>query len=280
MKIEYQCESSNDFKEEHGYVRAFLYTDYHIRAHSHEYYEMNIVLRGRGTHQIENVSLEVSEGDVFVIPPYTGHAYYDTENLDVFHILLHKEFIADNRDEAITMPGFLQFVEIEPLLRQHFSKSMFLHLSPNDLLQLKYDLNFIKDDNFGSAEFIPMKKHTAWKIIYWMSFLLSKQIQNTKKNLLNKYELSIVSALEYIHQNYGEKITIESLCKMAFLSRSTFLRSFQNICGFTPIEYLNRYRCHKALEMLEKNTLPKTEIAQSCGFYDLSHMQRMLKKLT
>ena len=76
-------------------------------------------------------------GDVFVIPPMTIHAYYDTADLDVYHILLHKRFVADNESEAVHVKGYLQLMEIEPFLRRHFSEAMFLHLTQNQLLQLK-----------------------------------------------------------------------------------------------------------------------------------------------
>ena len=65
---------------------------------------------------------------------------------------------------------------------------------------------------------------------------------------------------------------------MVFLSRSTFLRSFKAVCGKSPIEYLNKYRCDKAIEQIDSLDRSKTEIAHKCGFYDLSHMERMLKK--
>ena len=87
-----------------------------------------------------------------------------------------------------------------------------------------------------------------------------------------------MQALEYIHQNFGEKITVEDLAEKSFLSRSTFLRCFYNICGTTPIKYLNEYRCKKAMEMMTNTEFSKTEIAQNCGFYDLSHMDRFLNK--
>ena len=76
-----------------------------------------------------------------------------------------------------------------------------------------------------------------------------------------------------------DKITIDLLCEKSFLSRSTFLRSFHNVCGCTPMEYVNSYRCKKALEMMDSTCFSKTEIAHSCGFYDLSHMERTVKKL-
>ena len=84
--------------------------------------------------------------------------------------------------------------------------------------------------------------------------------------------------IEYLHQNFSEKITIDGLAERVYLSRSTFIRSFQVFCGCSPIQYLTKYRAKKAMELLENATMSKTEIAHSCGFYDLSHMERMIKK--
>ena len=38
-------------------------------------------------------------GDVFVIPPMIPHAYIETEELEVYHILLKKTFINKNKRE-------------------------------------------------------------------------------------------------------------------------------------------------------------------------------------
>lgn len=279
MDIKFHCDSKQNFKNEHQQVRAFLYTDYSIELHNHDFYEMNIVLKGKGKHQIENACFDVKTGDVFMIPPMTVHAYFDTEGLDVYHILLQKDFIRNNQRESANIPGFIQLVEIEPFLRQHFSSEMFLHLSHSQMIQLKSDVDFIDDSNLDMEEMTALKNHTVWKILYWFSALLFKQMYKVDEKKLNKYDIEIIKIIEYIHQNYAEKITIDLLCKKSFLSRSTFLRNFCNICECTPMEYVNRYRCKKALEMMTNTCFSKTEIAHYCGFYDLSHMERTIKRL-
>lgn len=280
MDIKFHSGMKENFPHKWQQVRAFLYTDYCIEPHTHDFYEVNIVVNGKGNHQIENTCFDVKTGDVFVIPPMTVHAYFDTKELDVYHILLRKNFILDNQRESSSIPGFLQLVEIEPFLRQHFSNKMFLHLSHSQLIQLKSDLNFVEDNNiFDTEELMPLKNHTTWKILYWFSSLLFKQMHKGDEKSLNKYDTEVIKILEYIHQNYENKITIDLLCKKSFLSRSTFLRSFRNVCECTPMEYVNRYRCKKAIEMMDNTCFSKTKIAHCCGFYDLSHMERTLKQL-
>ena len=278
MDIKFHCVTEKNFKNHKQMVRAFLYTDYEIEPHNHDFYEMNIVFNGSGLHQIEKESFRVKIGDVFVIPPDTVHAYYDTNDLDVYHILFKKEFVLSNKDEAIRVPGFLQFMEIEPFLRQNFSRGLYLNLSNTNLAQLKQDIIFMDDENFTDECMYPLKNHTLRKILYWLSYLFDKQMNN-EKNVRNGYhEPQIMQALEYIHQNYGERITIEKLCTLSYLSRSTFLRAFSEICNCTPMKYLSDYRCKKAAEMLIEGIGSKTEIAQKCGFYDLSHMKKILDK--
>ena len=91
MDIKFHCDSKQNFKNEHQQVRAFLYTDYSIEPHNHDFYEMNIIMRGKGTHKIEKACFSAETGDVFMIPPMKVHSYYDTEDLDVYHILLHNK---------------------------------------------------------------------------------------------------------------------------------------------------------------------------------------------
>lgn len=271
------AKASGVFRNEAEQVRAFLYTDYEYPRHHHDFYEINIIFSGYGTHHIENTSFSVKAGDVFIIPPETVHAYDNSKNLDVFHLVLKEHFIAENKEEACKVDGFLQFTEIEPFLRCNFPEAMFLHLTQKQLTLLKNDLMII-DDNSEFCTINPLKEHTAWKILYWFSKLLSKQLKEPKTEKSTKYEQPVMQALEYIHQNYSEKITIKDLCDKFFLSRSTFLRNFNEICQCSPTEYLLNYRKNKALKMLEEKKLSKTEIAHLCGFYDLSHMERIIKK--
>jgi len=278
MNIKFHCDEDTNFKTESSFVRAFTYTEYSIGPHTHDFYEVNIVMGGCGMHQIESSVFFVGIGDVFVIPPMTVHAYYNTEHLEVYHILIKKDFIRSNQAEAITMPGFLQFVEIEPFLRQNFSDSVFLHLDTVQLSEIRDELRFIEDGGyFDREEFSALHRHTTWKIIYYFSYLLRKQLEGDSKKKLKKYRIQILNTLEYLHRHFSEKITIDDLAARVYLSRSTFLRSFQDVCGCAPIQYLNEYRAKKAIELSNDSSMSKTDIAHLCGFYDLSHMERSVK---
>ena len=113
-------------------VRSFKHENYSKAAHSHEFYEIEIVLKGTGTHAIEDNSLKIVAGDVFVIPPFIVHSYENTKDLTVQHVLFSRETIDNGKKNTSTYPGFLHFTEIEPYLRGRFSAMRFLHLSQSE----------------------------------------------------------------------------------------------------------------------------------------------------
>lgn len=272
------CEEKFNFATPSQVVRAFTYTEYSFDTHSHDFYEMNIVLNGSGIHQIENTKLNVKRGDVFVIPPMVTHAYYDTKHLEVYHILLKKDFIKLHEKQSISVPGYLQLFELEPLLRPNFSKPFFLHLNQTQISEIVNDFKFIEDNSeFADEKYAPLRENTALKIIYYFSFIFYKQLSNNSKPTNQKYANQILDTLEYINYHLAEKLTIDLLAERVYLSRSTFLRSFKAVCGYSPMQYLNQCRIKKATELIESSTIQKTQIALSCGFYDLSHMEKQLK---
>lgn len=278
IDIQFHCDIDFNFRSAEECIRAFTYHDYSISLHTHSFYEINVILSGIGTHQIRDTAVTVHTGDVFIIPPLVPHAYFDTSSLDVFHILIRPEVIQNNLSEAANVDGFVRFTEIEPFLRSSSQTNQFLQLSQKDLLQLQADLDLLRDDcAYNMPQNAPLRLHTLWKLLYLFSIRLSKQDTNKNQTRM-KYETQIIDTLEYIHKNYHLPINTDDLYKRVFLSRSTFLRSFSAICGCTPTQYISNYRCKKAMELLDDPKLTKTQVAHACGFYDLSHLHRAIKK--
>ena len=259
-------------------VRSFGHVNYSVKPHSHEFYEIDIVLKGTGVHTIENNSLNIVAGDVFVIPPFIVHSYENTENLAVHHLLFSRKIMDESKNKASKFPGFLRFIEIEPYIRQRFSEMYYLHLSPYHLARIRDELDFVEDKGqFDERELHPLRYHAAFKVIYYLSYLFDKQTRERSKSEESNAE-TILKLLEHIHLNFGKKITVEHLCKLSLLSRTEMFRSFKTVCKCTPMEYVNRYRCIKAAELMDTGAFSKTEIAQACGFYDLSHMERTARR--
>lgn len=89
----------------------------------------------------------------------------------------------------------------------------------------------------------------------------------------------IAHAVQLIHEDYAQPLTIRQLAAEAGLSRSQFDRQFQRLFGTNPREYLLRVRVHAACSLLTETDEKVTQIALKTGFYDQSHFSRTFRRI-
>lgn len=86
-------------------------------------------------------------------------------------------------------------------------------------------------------------------------------------------------ALEFIRQNYSDKITLSDIAKAAGMSNNYFSSYFKKYTHQSPIEYLLSYRIERASSLLLTTEYDVTEVAYRCGFSDLSYFIRTFNRL-
>lgn len=85
------------------------------------------------------------------------------------------------------------------------------------------------------------------------------------------------SVIEYITENYGEKIYIETLSDMVALSPDYFTKMFKDSIGKTPIDYINGVRVNHSLRLLTMTDTPINEIAEQLGFSNPNYFHKIFK---
>lgn len=86
-------------------------------------------------------------------------------------------------------------------------------------------------------------------------------------------------AIQMIHDDYAQPLTVAQLAGEAGISRSQFDRQFHRLFGATPREYLLRVRVHAACRLLIETSDTVTRIALRTGFYDQSHFSRTFRRI-
>ncbi len=85
--------------------------------------------------------------------------------------------------------------------------------------------------------------------------------------------------IKYINENYMNKMRLEAVARKSGMSRYHFSREFKKSMGNTYQNYLNKIRIERAKEFLKDPNLSITEVAFSIGYSDLSHFERIFKKM-
>lgn len=88
----------------------------------------------------------------------------------------------------------------------------------------------------------------------------------------------IEPALTYVYEHYKEDIHISQMAKSCSMSESYFRKLFQRIMGQTPLEYVNRYRIHRSMNLLLTTSDSIQSIAFRTGFSSIAAYNRNFKR--
>ena len=252
-------------------VHAYLHPNYRIKMHSHQFYEINLIVGGEGRHYIGDTSIPACIGDVFVIPPEIQHGYHTNGELDICHIILRADFMTRYREELAAMPCFSLLFDVEPRLRRSAWCSCNLHISPYELNRaIESTRDIIKAE---AARQFAYENALTLAFIGRMGELLQKSID---ENILPTEVGELLLVISYIQENLDRKLTLEMISAKANMSKSTLNRQFHKALHISPMQYVTHCRIVKAREMLATGNCFKTEIAHACGFYDVAHMNKYL----
>jgi len=85
-------------------------------------------------------------------------------------------------------------------------------------------------------------------------------------------------SIQYIHEHYHEKITINQLASLEYFNPSYYSKWFYKKTGMTPNVYIQRIRLNKAKDYLRDMNLSILQIAQLVGYDRQSSLTRLFQK--
>lgn len=88
----------------------------------------------------------------------------------------------------------------------------------------------------------------------------------------------VTEAIEYMHANIDQAISLEDVAQATKRSPSHIVRVFRAELGVPPHRYLIALRVEKARRLLEKTSMSIAEIAYECGFAHQEHLTRLFRR--
>ena len=268
------------FSQMHA-VAYFHENDFPILAHAHSFYELNIVTGGEGIHHFEKASFPVKTGDVFIIPPKVKHGYEETKKLTVFHLAFAPAFFQKYHALLQDIHGFKLLFPFNRPLSLENGMNPFPTIPQNDFVYYIHEMNRLAEMCRLDESGILHEGDKCLKILNLLSDLAKLTIVHEEKTPKDVFidTPSILKAIAYIEKNFDGNFTINELCKIANMSRSSLLKQFSAFCKCTPANYLTRIRIEKACALLRSTNYSIARIAQDCGFYDSSHFTKSFSQV-
>jgi AraC family L-rhamnose operon transcriptional activator RhaR/AraC family L-rhamnose operon regulatory protein RhaS len=244
------------------------------KRHSHEFFEIMMVIGGFATHHIAGVTQTVSMGDVFFIRPGEAHAYEVGDGgVQLLNILFLPEMIeADLRDLPASR-GFQSLVGANSVNPHNYSH---LRLSAKDLAQVNSIAEHIEieqEDLAPGFELVCGSKFEELLVI------LSRRLIHARART-DKHVNQLGEVLAYIEDHLDETIDFQTIAEVAKMSPTSVRRAFQEAFGCSPIAYMRHVRIKKAMLYLNDLSKSITDVAFEVGFSDSGHFARVFKNET
>jgi len=128
------------------------------------------------------------------------------------------------------------------------------------------------------------EKETHLKFIDTMNLITPGTKNNTEgeiaiqRNEFPKNSELIQNALSYIHQNYLNKINLESVAKIIHTNPQYLSRLFKKEMEISFVDYLNLLKIKYACKLLTETSYPIYRIASESGFSDAPYFTRVFNK--
>lgn len=224
-----------------------------LHSHIHNECEIYINLSGDVSFIVENRIYPITPGSIIITRP--GEYHHCVYHSDAVHRHFWILFSADGMSELFTR---------------------FYHRAAGEGNLLTVAGSVFKELTALCGD---MLKENGGEELYYCFFKLIRLINNA--DILQSHsgaEESVTErALDFIHKNMSESVTVKDIAEACYVSVSTLERSFYLKLHVSPSEYIRKIRLANAA-MLLQNGASVTYACHQSGFGDCSKFIQLFKK--
>jgi AraC-like DNA-binding protein len=171
-----------------------------------------------------------------------------------YSLLLYPSFFADVEKEGLC---FTSIVSSDEFVRECFEEMRREYVSGERMSDM-------------------MLKSCAYRLVAYLGrkYSIDKAARTDTGNLTRLHTL-----LQYIENNYYERITTKELASLSFITEEHLCRFFKKTVGKTVSEYVNQYRVEKAAILLANTEDAIGNIGATVGFEDTNYFTRVFKRV-
>ncbi len=244
-----------------------------VPLHWHREFELAFIHSGNGEFRIGDSFIPISAGDIIIVKPGSIHSTEKTGSRKLIYdtIVFDESFLFGNHSERC-------YTEYLNIYNREDSKLALPigRANPDYALirQCTEQLFEAAEKHSGEGDFtVKIKLAEIFRLV------LESGIIETG----HTYELAsdpVRPAIDYIRNNYSEKISVDTLAGECHLSKSYFMNLFKKVTGTTVIGYLMQVRIDKACRLLANENMTASETALSVGYTNISNFNRQFRQLT
>jgi AraC-like DNA-binding protein len=259
-------------------VFCFLNMPYMVDIpHFHNFFEITYVLKGQCTFLFEGESATLSQGDLCIVSPLSGHSLPLEPGCLALSIVVRKSTFDAMFGNLLAKKDLLSLFFRNCLYEAKRANYVLLNTG-NDPMpfyavqELAYECNLVEDNANSCA-------------VSLLNLYLARALRAaTSPVTLYHYEgyserdFNFTLVLQYIQQNY-RTVTLSSLAQAFHFSETYLSKLIRKKLNQSFTDVLRTLKMNHALEYLLNTPMKVSEIADAVGYDSVDHFSRTFKKL-
>lgn len=272
--MEYVMKKLNDTIRVTGIVNLHFFefdNDFATVGERHPFYELVYVNSGKLRIQSEDYTGELTRGQMILHRQNTEHALFCGANDAPSVIIIGFECDATAIDRFSYSPVELNDAAVKKLA-EIVKEGRNVFKPPYNVPV--YDMKKKKHQLFGSEQMLRLLLE-SFLIRLIRDFSQCEQIEES-----TEAPAMIQEIIQYVCDNYLEKITIDELAFLFKTNRATLCKEFKSATGKTIIEFINEKKFERAKQRILSSRDTFTLIAEELNFESIHYFTRFFKKMS
>lgn len=265
------------FEEPLPYYVNRVEESYELHFHAHEFTEICYVGEGGGFHYIEEETVQVSRGDLFIVPLGTSHVFRPfSPNGRTPLVVYNFIFIAERVAEALRhWPGLEPSLEMRQLLNLAPGQTGWRHIRDTSGAFHAFFTDAYREFRLRQTGFVP-RMHALFIVLLTE---IERHLEGAGGNRAHgSADRLIGDILEMIHRDGASGITAARVAEMARMSERHLHRVFVKATGLTFNQYVQNARIERSCELLRTTRMTVPEIAEAVGYQDKGYFLKLFKR--
>ena len=237
------------------------------KADINDIFEIELVIKGKGVHFIEDKFIPCTENDIYIIPPNTPHKYF-VNNPDESLLIRKLVFSIGDwfRGDALAKGS------------KHYCYGAFNDGGSYSYARLNDKMRKAISTLFDSVECELLDKESEWMSAirsYLIQLFISvgRYVSYSDKEEPRKIQddETVAEAIKIITEEYGDcELSLDSIAKRVYTGPSKLSRIFKSCTGKLFSEYLREIRYNHAAILLRESDVPIETVISKCGIRDVT----------
>jgi AraC-like DNA-binding protein len=240
------------------------------KLHQHEEIQISYIANGEGNILVGDTITGYQKGNLVVLGSNLPHVFRSEINTDETSVMMTLFFTANSfGNNFFDLPEFKILESFFTSIKNGFKIDSISQKTVNQFKKLKKANEFDRFILF-------------FKIIKSICLHEKKALSNFiyDKPFTDREGKRMQLVFDYVMTNYQRDISLEEIASLSNMTKNAFCRYFKLRTNKTFFQFLIDIRIERASKLLLKNReLSVIEIAELCGFNNISNFNRKFKEL-